>query len=131
MADRVLSTSAAREAIKQMDGIIKGPLLDQVEALIRQGMILSEPNKWDGRLAEKFRDSWQESQRALLALQQKLEDLRVNVQQIHDNIWLAGSGTAPSPKPDPRPVPKPTPPPDRTGPTPTPPDRSIFSINRG
>ena len=99
MADRVLSTSAAREAIKQMDGIIKGPLLDQVEALIRQGMILSEPNKWDGRLAEKFRDEWHESQRALSGMQQKLEELRVNIQQIHDNIWLAGSGTTPSPKP--------------------------------
>ncbi|MCG2769558.1 MAG: pyrophosphorylase [Anaerolineae bacterium] len=90
MADRILSTAAAREAVKQLQSIITGPFLDQITALDKQGDILSNPNEWDGKLAEDFRTTWDDTHQKLVQTKEALEELRVNIQTIHDNIWTAG-----------------------------------------
>ena len=90
MADRVLSTAAAREAVKQLQNIIQGPFLDQITALDKQGDILSNPNEWDGKLAEDFRTTWDDTHQKLMQAKESLEEMRANIQTIHDNIWTAG-----------------------------------------
>ena len=54
---RVLSTEQAKSAIQQMQAIINGGFTDQITQLDSQGRTLSDPNVWDGPLAEKFRGS--------------------------------------------------------------------------
>ena len=90
MAERVLSTAAAREAIQRMQQIINGPLVDQIRALDNQGRTLSDPNIWDGNLAQQFRSEWPNTHNALQKTQQALEELRRNVQTINQNIMTAG-----------------------------------------
>lgn len=90
MADRVLSTAVSREAVQQLRNIIVGPFLDQITALDKQGDILSNSNEWDGKLAEDFRTTWEDTHQKLLQTKDALEELRANIQTIHDNIWTAG-----------------------------------------
>ena len=49
---RVLSTDSAKQSIQKMQQIINGPLLEQIEALNKEGTNLSDPNIWHGRLAQ-------------------------------------------------------------------------------
>ena len=90
MADRVLSSGEARASIQRFQSIVTGPLLDQINALNREGQLLSDPNNWDGRLAQDFRSSWPETNQNLLRVKQSLEDLRQRVQMINQNIMQAG-----------------------------------------
>lgn len=90
MADRVLSTAAARQAIQQLQQIINGPLMDQIRALDNQGKTLSDANVWDGNLAVQFRSDWPSTHATLIKTQQALEELRANVQKINQNIMTAG-----------------------------------------
>ena len=90
MADRVLSTGEARQAITKMQQIINGPLLDQITQLNNQGQILSNPNVWDGRLASQFRSDWPEVNATLIKAKNALEELRTSVQKINENIMTAG-----------------------------------------
>ena len=63
---RALSTEQAKTAIQQMQSIINGGFTDQITQLDSQGKTLSDPNIWDGPLAEKFRGStWPETRAAL------------------------------------------------------------------
>jgi hypothetical protein len=65
MSGRVLSSEQAKSAIQQIQGIINGGLTDQIAQLDSQGKTLSDPNVWDGPLAEKFRNStWPETRSA-------------------------------------------------------------------
>ena len=52
MAARVLSTDQAKSAIQQVQAIINGGLTDQISRLDAQGKILSNPDVWDGPLAQ-------------------------------------------------------------------------------
>lgn len=88
--DRVLSTTTAREAIQRFQQIVNGPLLDQINALDREGKLLSEPNVWDGRLAAEFRSHWPAIHTQLVALKNSLEELRAKVALINQNIMSAG-----------------------------------------
>ena len=90
MSDRVLSSEAAKSSIQKMQRIITGPLLDQITALNREGIVLEDRNNWDGRLAEEFRSKWPETHQALQKTQQALEDLRKNIEKINQNIMTAG-----------------------------------------
>ena len=90
MADRVLSTAAARQAITKMQTIINGPLIEQIDALNREGQTLSDPNIWDGRLSQDFRSQWQETYANLQKTKTNLEELRANIQKINENIMTAG-----------------------------------------
>jgi uncharacterized protein YukE len=90
MPDRVLSSGEARASIQRFQSVINGPLLDQISALNREGQLLSDPNNWDGRLAQEFRASWPETHQQLLRVKESLEELRQRVQQINQNILQAG-----------------------------------------
>ena len=93
MSDRVLSSGTAKAAIKQMSSIIQGGLTDQINQLDAKGKELSDPNNWDGPLAEKFRSStWPDTKSALDKAATELEDLRQQLDQISANIMSAGGG---------------------------------------
>lgn len=90
---RVLSTEAAKTAIKQLQNLITGAFSEQINAIDSQGQILSDPNNWDGPLAEQFRNmTWPETQAALDKLKEELEELRQQAESISNNIFSAGGG---------------------------------------
>jgi len=90
---RVLSTEEAKTAIRQMQSIIAGGFTDQITNLDSQGKVLSDPNVWDGPLAETFRNStWPETKAALDKARQELDDLRGQLDKIAQNIFSAGGG---------------------------------------
>ena len=90
MSARVLSTDSAKQAITKMQQIINGGLIEQIEALNHEGQTLSDPNNWDGRLAEGFRGNWPQTYQALMKAKQELDELRANIQKINENIMTAG-----------------------------------------
>jgi len=90
---RVLSSEQAKTSIQQMQSIINGGLTDQISQLDAQGKQLSDPNVWDGPLAEKFRSgTWPETKAALEKARTELEELRGQLHQISTNIMSAGGG---------------------------------------
>jgi len=90
MSERVLSTQTARQSIQKMLQIINGSLTEQIDALNREGQTLSDPNVWDGRLAQQFRSEWPQTHSALLKAKEAVEQLRANSQRINENIMTAG-----------------------------------------
>jgi uncharacterized protein YukE len=80
----------ARESINKFQTIVNGPLLEQINALNREGQTLSDPTNWDGRLASEFRTNWTDTNQKLMAVQRALEDLRRQIAQINQNIMQAG-----------------------------------------
>ncbi|GGF42681.1 pyrophosphorylase [Marmoricola endophyticus] len=91
---RVLSTPEAKTAIQQLRTLITGGFTDQITQMDAQGKTLSDPNVWDGPLAEKFRSStWPETRSALDKAKQELEELRTQLDQISQNIMQAGGGS--------------------------------------
>ena len=90
MSERVLSTQRAKEAIEKMRSIISGTLTEQIDALNREGQTLSDPNVWDGRRAQQFRNEWPQAHSALLKAKEAVEQLRANSQEINRNIMQAG-----------------------------------------
>ena len=90
---RVLSTEQAKASIQQIQNIVNGGLTDQINQLNSQGQTLSDPNVWDGPLAERFRgQAWPETRQALEKAKSELEELRQQLQQIATNIFTAGGG---------------------------------------
>ncbi len=87
---RVLSTEEARTSVTQMQAIINGGLLEQIQSLDAQGQRLSDPNVWDGQLAAQFRSTWPETKRALENMRTQLEELRQQAEGINRNIMTAG-----------------------------------------
>jgi uncharacterized protein YukE len=93
MSSRVLSTDAAKAAIQQIQAIINGGLTEQISKLDSQGKVLSEPNNWDGPLAETFRnDTWPTTNSALQKAVTQLNDLHKQLNTIATNIFSAGGG---------------------------------------
>jgi uncharacterized protein YukE len=90
MSGRVLSTDTAKQAIQKMQQIINGPLMEQIDALNREGQTLSDPNVWDGNLAQQFRNDWPQTHSALLKAKEAVEQLRAQSQQINQDIMTAG-----------------------------------------
>jgi uncharacterized protein YukE len=90
MPDRVLSSGEARASIQRFQSVVNGPLLDQINSLNREGQLLSDPNNWDGRLAQEFRATWPQTHQQLLRVKESLEELRQRVSQINQNIMQAG-----------------------------------------
>ena len=94
MGRRVLSTDRAKASIQQVQAIINGGLAEQINKLDAQGKILSEPDVWDGPLAQQFRDQiWPETKSALDNAQRELEELRQQLQKISQNIMTAGGAS--------------------------------------
>ena len=72
MADRVLSTEQAKMSIQQVQAVITGGLSEQIDKLNTEGMTLSDPNVWDGPLAQQFRDQiWPDTKSALDKVKQE------------------------------------------------------------
>jgi uncharacterized protein YukE len=93
MAARVLSTDQAKTSIQQVQAIINGGLSEQISKLDGQGKILSDPEVWDGPLAQQFRDStWPETKSALDKAKVELDELRGQLEKISQNIMTAGGG---------------------------------------
>ena len=92
MSQRVLSTEAARAAIQRMQTILSGDLQGQVGQLEAQGQTLCDPNVWDGPFAAQFRGDWPHMRTALMDSIRALEELRVSVQRVNENIMTAGGG---------------------------------------
>jgi hypothetical protein len=90
MTTRVLSTDQAKQSIVKMQQIINGGLIEQIEALNREGQLLSQPDIWDGNLAVQFRGDWPQMYQHLLRAKEDLENLRANSQKINENIMTAG-----------------------------------------
>ena len=94
MASRVLSTDRAKSAIQQVQAIINGGLTEEITKLDAQGKVLSEPDTWDGPLAQRFRDQiWPETKTALDNARRELEELRQQLEQISRNIMTAGGAS--------------------------------------
>ncbi len=94
MTARVLSTDAAKSAIAQVQAIVTGGLSGEISKLDSQGKLLSEPDVWDGPLAQQFRDeTWPQVKASLDRTQQELESLREQLQKIATNIMTAGGGS--------------------------------------
>jgi len=91
MSDRVLSTDQAKTSIQQVQAIIDSGLAEQIAKLDAQGKTLSDPNVWDGPLAQQFRDhTWPETKTALEKAKSELDELRNQLQKISSNIMSAG-----------------------------------------
>ena len=91
---RVLSTEAAKTSIVQLQSIVNGGLLDEINKLDQQGRTLSNPEVWDGPLAQQFRDqTWPETKTALDKARQELDELRDQLQKISQNIMTAGGAS--------------------------------------
>lgn len=91
MSARVLSTDEAKNAITQIQNIINNGLTAQIAALDTQGQVLSDPNNWDGPLADQFRGStWPETKAALDKAKTELEESQGQLNQIATNIFTAG-----------------------------------------
>ena len=54
MSTIVKSTPEAIEAIHRMRSVIDGGLVEQLNALQREGDVLAEPFNWDGPLAQRL-----------------------------------------------------------------------------
>lgn len=94
MAMRVLSTEAAKTAIVQVQSIVNGGLLDEITKLDQQGRTLSNPDVWDGPLAQQFRDgTWPQTKAALDKARTELDELRDQLQKIASNIMQAGGAS--------------------------------------
>lgn len=93
MSARVLSTEQAKSSIQQVQAIINGGLTEQISKLDAQGKVLSEPEVWDGPLAQQFREeTWPHTRSALEKAKQELDDLRAQLEKISANIMQAGGG---------------------------------------
>jgi len=93
VSGRVLATAEAQRAISQLQSIINGGFTDQITQLDAQGRALSDPNVWDGPLAEQFRNAtWPETKAALDKARTELEELRGQLDRIRQNIMQAGGG---------------------------------------
>ena len=92
MSTRVLSTATAKESIAQVRSIIDGGLTSQITQLKSRGQTLSDPNVWDGRLAQRFRgELWPQTEQALQRMIEALTQLQGQVDQITTNIMDAGN----------------------------------------
>jgi uncharacterized protein YukE len=92
MSQRVLSTEAARAAIQRMQTILSGNLQGEIGQLEAQGQTLCDPNVWDGPYAVRFRSEWPQQRTALMDSLTALDELRVAVQRVNENIMQAGGG---------------------------------------
>jgi hypothetical protein len=78
------------------ESILNSGLTETIQSLNHQGGILSEPNVWDGNLADDFRGNlWPACSRALANAHTQLQELQRRLKTIHANIMRAG-GNGPS-----------------------------------
>jgi hypothetical protein len=94
MPTRVLATEESRTTITQIKSILDGGLQQNIQTLTRLGTTLSDPNVWDGTLAESFRSQiWPECKSSLDNSLRELNELHQKLQQIAQNIMQAGGNS--------------------------------------
>lgn len=91
-AGRVLATQQAKDAANQMLALA-GPVKQQVGRVLQYGSILADPHRWDGGLAGKWRNDWDQDANRLRQIAAKLEELEHRAQQVIDDIFKADSTT--------------------------------------
>lgn len=91
-ADTVKSTAFAHQHAGKMLSLINNQLPALIQQLNTHGQQLSDPNHWEGPLAQKFRgEVWPQAKVDLDKMRSSLEQLQVQVQKILTNITNAGS----------------------------------------
>ncbi len=94
MSVRVLSTEQGKSAVSRVSSILNGGLADQIRALKSEGQTLSDPNVWDGFLAEDFRsNTWPSAASSMDAVTASLEELQRAVSAINTDIMMAGGNS--------------------------------------
>ena len=88
----VKSTEVAHAEANKLLGIINNQLPGLIGQLNSHGQQLSDPNNWDGPLAQRFRgEVWPQAQQNLKKMNQDLLHLQHQVSNILTNITQAGS----------------------------------------
>jgi uncharacterized protein YukE len=85
-------SQAARDAATQFMQIINSGLTDSMQALKRQGDILSDGADWQGALARQFQEIWNPMKGDFDKMITDLDDLVQRVQKILASITEAGGG---------------------------------------
>lgn len=83
-------TQEAMDADTQMQTVINGSLMEDINKLAQLGGILSDPTFWEGGYAAQFRNQWPKFEQSLKAAQNALQDLQESAEQVHRNILTAG-----------------------------------------
>jgi uncharacterized protein YukE len=87
----VKSTDFAHQQAGKMLSLINNQLPGLIQQLNTSGQQLSDPNHWDGPLAQKFRgEVWPQAKGDLDRMKASLEQLQQQVQKILTNISHAG-----------------------------------------
>lgn len=87
----VKSTDVAHQEAGKMMSLITTQLQPLIQNLNSHGQTLSDPNHWDGPLAQKFRgEVWPQAKSDLDKMKSSLEDLQRQVQKILTAISHAG-----------------------------------------
>jgi hypothetical protein len=88
---KILSTDTAHAEAAKMMSIITGDFPSVIGKLNSHGQTLSDPNHWDGPLAQRFRNEvWPQAKGDLEKIRGSLHDLQVQVQKILTAIDKAG-----------------------------------------
>ncbi len=94
MSIRVLSTDQGKDAIRQLRSILDGGLAEQVASVKQNCQVLTDPNVWDGMLAQDFRaNTWPSTESALNQMAEALSVLQANVQDVNTDIMTAGGNS--------------------------------------
>jgi uncharacterized protein YukE len=84
-------TDLAHQDATKMLSIINNQMPSLFKQLYSTGQQMSDPNNWDGPLAQKFRgDVWPKAKADLDKMNASLEQLQQSVQKILANISHAG-----------------------------------------
>ena len=84
-------TDLAHQDAQKMLSIINNQLPSLISQLNSTGQQMSDPNNWDGPLAQKFRgDVWPKAKADLDKMKTALDQLQQSVQKILTNISHAG-----------------------------------------
>ncbi|MET8721574.1 MULTISPECIES: hypothetical protein [Streptomyces] len=87
----VKSTDLAHQEAAKMLSLITSQLPGLIGQLNSHGQTLSDPNNWDGPLAQRFRgEVWPQAKGDLDKMRASLEHLQQQVQKILTNISHAG-----------------------------------------
>lgn len=88
----VKTSALAFQTLTQMQSTISGPLMSEINNLLRLGKRLNDDQEWTGAKANEFRGIWQQTDTNLRKTLDDLEVLRGQVQQINQAIMEAGGG---------------------------------------
>jgi uncharacterized protein YukE len=84
-------TDLAHQQAQRMLGIINNQMPALINQLNSTGQQMSDPNNWDGPLAQKFRgEVWPQAKTDLDKMKTSLDQLQQAVQKILTNISHAG-----------------------------------------